>query len=96
MLKDFMKKIFIILFLMSLNSVFAKELSIPKIIKSSIMKQYKNKKISFISIKKLKTGKYLVKIKFNQEHDKVTIDKKGKIYSIVNDLSFSDNVGNGC
>ncbi len=91
-----LKKIFIILFLIGSNSIFTKKLSVSKIIKLSIIKQYKNKNITFISVHKLKTGKYLVKIKFKHEHDKITIDKKGKIYSIVNDLSFSENIGNGC
>ncbi len=90
-----MKKLFIIFFLISLSFVFAKDISIPKTIKSSIIKQYAQSKIKFLSIKKIKSKRYQVIVKTDTGEDKIVITIKGKILSISDYLVNMEPEG-GC
>lgn len=94
-MKNINKYLSVLLILLSLTQAIAKEIKIPKIIKSSIIKQYDGEDIDFLSIKKIGNTKFKVIIKTEYGKDKVIINKKGKILSISEYLEGLDPSG-GC
>ncbi len=97
MLSSFFKNfILFLLIVVSVENLYASDMLINNEIKSSIIKHFKNKKITFLYIKKMQDNNYLAIIKYNHTQDRITIDKSGKILSIVDDLSVMDEAEEGC
>lgn len=69
---------------------------IQNVIKPSIIKYFKTKKIQFLFFKKMDNGNYFVIIKLANMQDQVTLDKTGKILSITEDLNALEEVEEGC
>ncbi len=66
------------------------------LIKNSIEKYYKNQKVEFLHIHKMKNRNYLVIIRKKDAQERIVTNKKGKILSIIDDLSIVDGVEEGC
>ncbi len=96
MFKKFINIFLLITLLISSNTLCAKDnIQIPPIIKSSIIKQYGETKIKFLSIKKVNSKEYQVILKTDTGKDKVIITKKGEIISISDYLVGMEPSG-GC
>ncbi len=89
------KYLSVFLILSFISILVAKEITIPQIMKSNIIKQYDGEEIEFLSIKKVSASKYSIIIQTEFGKDKVVINKKGKILSISEYLEGLDPSG-GC
>ena len=89
------KYLSVFLILSFISILVAKEITIPQIMKSNIIKQYDGEEIEFLSIKKISSSKYSIIIKTEFGKDKVVINSKGKILSISEYLEGLDPSG-GC
>jgi len=94
-MKNIYKYLSIFLIFSFLTQAVAKEIKIPQIVKSSIIKQYDGENIDFLSIKYIGNQKYKVIVKTEYGKDKIIINKKGKIFSISEYLEGLDPSG-GC
>ncbi|WP_331775110.1 hypothetical protein [Sulfurospirillum sp. 1612] len=66
------------------------------IMKPSIVRYYKNQKVIFLFFQKMENGNYYAIIKTKHLQECLTLDKTGKILSVMEDLNALDEVEEGC